>query len=132
MGQSPQLVPPLILPVVTLMPEEQWARELIDQLHLDICEAQDNLLKAKIQQVAYANLMCGAEPDLKIGEKVMLSTVNRRQQYTSKGQKCVAKFMPHFDGPFLITDVNPEKSMVMLDLPASSKIFPMFHTSEVF
>ena len=40
--------------------------------------------------------------------------------------------MPQFDGPFGITDINCKKSTVTLNLPTLSKIYPTFHTSEVF
>ena len=43
----------------------------------------------------------------------------------------VAKFMPRFDGPFLITAVNEAKSTVTLDLPSTSKRHPVFHTSQI-
>ena len=45
--------------------------------------------------------------------------------------KTVAKFMPRFDGPYTITDIDPDHSTVTLDLPNSPNIFPMFHTSLV-
>jgi len=76
LGQSPQLIPLLITPVVPTMPEETRAWELIDKLHLDVLEAQNNLLKAKISQDAYANLTHGPDFELDIGDHVMLSTKN--------------------------------------------------------
>ena len=36
--------------------------------------------------------------------------------------------MPHFDGPYMIVDIDEENSMVTLDLPNSPNIFPTFHT----
>ena len=56
MGQSPHLIPLLIIPVATLTPEELRAWDLIEQLQADVCEAQDNLVKAKVLQAAYANV----------------------------------------------------------------------------
>ncbi|PBK87131.1 hypothetical protein ARMGADRAFT_898896, partial [Armillaria gallica] len=38
------------------------------------------------------------------------------------------KFMPRFDGPFTVIDVNPAKSSYTLNLPSSS-IHPTFHMS---
>jgi hypothetical protein len=61
----------------------------------------------------------------------MLSTENRRRQYAAKGEKHIAKFMPRFNGPYPVADVNLEASTVTLNLPATSNIYPMFHTAEV-
>jgi hypothetical protein len=41
----------------------------------------------------------------------------------------VAKFMPRFDGPFVITCANPSKPAYTLELPNEPKRFPTFHTS---
>ena len=132
MGRSPHLIPPLITPIVTTTtPEEQRAWELIDKLEQDVLEVQDNLLKAKVTQATYANLARDKDLELNIGDCVMLSTKNRQQQYAAKGEKQVAKFMPRFDSPYFIADINHEASTVTLDLPPSSNIYPMFHTMEV-
>ncbi|KAF8238306.1 hypothetical protein L208DRAFT_1496046 [Tricholoma matsutake] len=61
----------------------------------------------------------------------MLSTENQRREYTAKGEKHVAKFMPRFDSPYYIINVNWEKSTVTLDFPQVSKRFLTFHTGEV-
>jgi hypothetical protein len=132
MGRSPRIIPPLFTPVAANTTEEERARELIKRLQLDMLEAQDNLLKAKVSQAVYANLTRGIDHKLDIGDRVMLSTKNRRQQYTAKGEKCVAKFMPRFDGPYTVTDTNCDMSTVTLNLPPTSRVYPTFHTSEVF
>ena len=121
----------MITPIIPTPPEDQRARDLIDRLQQDVFEAQDNLLKAKVSQAAFANLKCSPDLALDIGDRVMLSTKNRRQQYTAKGEKRVAKFMPRFDGPYIIADINHEASTVTLDLPPSSKLYPTYHTAEV-
>jgi hypothetical protein len=41
----------------------------------------------------------------------------------------VVKFMPWFDGPFLVTRAHPEKSTYTLELPNEPDRFPTFHTS---
>lgn len=132
MGRSPRLIPLLVLSVGMVPPEEKHAHAVIEQLQLDVTEAQDNLLKAKVMQVAYANALQSEEPQLDIGDRVMLSTKNRQQQYTLKRHKCVAKFMPRFDGLFSIADIDPLTSTVTLDLPLTLWIHPKFHTLEVF
>ena len=67
----------------------------------------------------------------RIGDRVRLSTKHRRHKFKSAGQHRVAKFMPRFDSPFLITAINENKSTVTLDLPATSKRHPVFHTSQI-
>ena len=61
----------------------------------------------------------------------MLSTMNRRRDYKRTGEHRVAKFMPRFDGPYLITDVNVDASTVTLDIPQTLNLFPTFHTSHI-
>ena len=39
--------------------------------------------------------------------------------------------MPRFDGPYTVTDINPNHSTITLNLPNSPNIFPTFHTSMV-
>ncbi|KIM73541.1 hypothetical protein PILCRDRAFT_81021, partial [Piloderma croceum F 1598] len=39
------------------------------------------------------------------------------------------KFMPHFDGPFLVVKAFPKKSVYTLELPNELNHFPTFHTS---
>ena len=131
LGRSPRLIPPLITLIVPTTPEEQRARELINKLQQDVFEAQDNLLKAKISQAAYANLTRNTDLELDIGDRIMLSTKNRQQQYAAKGDKRVAKFMPRFDGPYSIAEVNHKASTVTLNVPPSSNVYPTFHTAEV-
>ncbi|KAF8804576.1 hypothetical protein BYT27DRAFT_7009359, partial [Phlegmacium glaucopus] len=41
------------------------------------------------------------------------------------------KFMPRFDGPYLVTDVNNNTSTVTLDIPQTPNLFPTFHTSHI-
>ena len=57
----------------------------------------------------------------------MLSTKNRRRNYMRKGKKRVAKFMPRFDGPYLIEAAHPERSEYTLRLPNNPQTFPGFH-----
>ena len=116
LGQSPCLITLLCTPIAPTPLEEVWAWELIKKLQQDAFKAQDNLLKAKVTQATYANLTHNTNLDLNIGDQVMLSTKNRWQQYAAKGEKRVMKFMPQFDGPYSIADMNHGASMVTLHL----------------
>jgi hypothetical protein len=39
--------------------------------------------------------------------------------------------MPHFDGPYLVTDTASEISIVTIDLPNHPNTFPTFYTLQV-
>ena len=100
-GRSPHLIPPLAPASTTASASKLDARKIIAQLELDVKEAQDNLLAAKIRQAYHANEHQGPEIIYKEGDLVMLSTENRRHNYKCKDKKRVTKFMPHNDGPYL-------------------------------
>ena len=61
----------------------------------------------------------------------MLSTLNRRKEYKAQDQLRVAKFMPRYDGPYLVVDTHESASTVTLDIPNAPNIFPTFHTSHI-
>ena len=88
----------IIPPMSTLLPdastEQITAHEIIACLALDVQEAQDNLLAAKVHQTYHANEHHAPEEIYKVGDQVMLSTENRHHIYKCKGKKRVAKFMP--------------------------------------
>jgi hypothetical protein len=48
-----------------------------------------------------------------------------------KGDNRVAKFMPRFDGPYVVVDAHPQFSVYTLDLPNAPDVFPTFHASEL-
>ena len=97
-GRSPQVIPPLIPPLTTATTAEVDAQQIIAQLELDVKDAQDNLLAAKIHQAYHANEHRAPEVIYQEGDLVMLSTENRCCNYKRKDKKHVAKFMPQNDG----------------------------------
>ena len=103
------------------------ATALVERISQNVCEAQDNLLTAKISQAEFANRHRGDEIIYVVGDKVMLSTIHRRREYIQKHSGCVAKFLLHFDGPFLVTKTHPEKSSYTLELPNEPDCFATFH-----
>ena len=86
---------------------------------------------SKIAQVHSANKHRNEGLEYKIGDLVMLSTINRRKKYKQPEESRVAKLIPRFDGPYEILDVNNKTSMVELHIPSTPNIFPKFHTSLV-
>ena len=107
----------------------------MEQLHRDTLEAQDLLARAKISQAVHANKKCTLIFPFKVGDRIWLSTLNPRREFKNEfknaGDHRVAKFMPRYDGPYTILAVNENKSTVKIDLPPNSKIFPVFHTSNI-
>ena len=110
-------------------PNPTSAADIIQQLNTDVMKAQDNSLEAKIQQAHFTNQSHKPEHVYEIGDRVLLSTINRRWEYTQVKDGQVAKFMPRYDGPYTVIDVHPETSNYTLDLPNTPNIFPTFHSS---
>ena len=135
LGHSPRLIPPLVPqtshPTLSDTEEALHARDLIVQIHTDVVEAKDNLLQAKVFQTHYANFNRSPEIPFQLGDKVMLSTLHRRQEYKKKGEKRAAKFFPHYDGPYDIIDVHAVSSNYTLELPNSPNMYPTYHASEL-
>ena len=61
----------------------------------------------------------------------MLSTLNCRCEYKNGEHTRVAKFMPCYDGPYVVISTNENASTVTLDIPNQPNIFLTFHTSLV-
>jgi len=131
MGRSPRIIPPLVPAKSSATVADVDAWHVICRLESDIMEAQDNLLKAKISQSIQSNKHHSLKFPFTVGSHVHLSTLHCRNEYKLKGDKCVAKFMPRFNGPYTIIDLDEDHSTVTLDLPNSPNVHPTFHTSEV-
>jgi hypothetical protein len=130
MGCSPHIIPPLVLAEDGAL-KNICASQVIKHLALDVKEAQDNILWAKLLQSLTANEHCADDFLFEKGKRVVLSTLHRRHKYKSRDKKHVAKFMPHYDRPYIITDTAPNISTITIDLPNNPQMFPTFHTSQV-
>jgi len=107
MGRSPRVIPPLIdRQEADTTPEGQRAWTLIKNLEQRTMEAQDNLSRTKISQAAQANKSRTLTFLFSLGGRVRLSTMNRRHEFKGSGEKRVAKFMPRYDGPYTIVDID--------------------------
>ena len=108
------------------------AREIVEMIEKSVMDTKDNLMLAKISQAYFANERRSPEIKYKIGDKVMLTTANRRCEFKEKaGNGRVAKFMPRYNSPWEIIEVHPEMSTYKLNLPNSTNIFPTFHASQI-
>jgi hypothetical protein len=130
MGRSPHVIPPLVQGKDGTL-EDIRASQVIEHLTLDIKEAQDNMLRAKLVQSLAANEHCTDDFLFEKGKRVVLSTLHHCREYRSKDEKRIAKFMPRYDGPYTMTDTAPEISTVTIELPNNPQMFPTFHTSQV-
>jgi ''chromo'' (CHRromatin Organisation MOdifier) domain./Integrase core domain. len=134
LGRSPRIIPPIVptsLPTELIDALEALsAQSIIERMEMDTAEAKDNLLRAKVTQAYHANKARGPEEVYAVDDKVMLSTVHRRNEYKKKGEKRVAKFFPRFDGPYTVIEAYPTTSTYKLDMPTKN-IFPVFHSSEL-
>jgi len=82
---SPRLIPPIV-PASLVSPvsnnsDAMHAKEVIKMIQTDVTEAKDNLIQAKVFQTFYANQNRSPKIPFKIGDKVMLSTLHRRQEF---------------------------------------------------
>jgi hypothetical protein len=127
MGRSPRVIPPLVeRGNHDTAPEAERAYDLIKKLEQISMEAQDNLLRTKISQAAQANKTWTLTFPFAVGGRVRLTMLHRRHEYQGSGEKRVAKFMPRYDGPYTVININEEDSTVTLDFrthPISSRLF---------
>jgi hypothetical protein len=133
LGRLPHLIPPIVPDNLEalLSPEGIDANQIISQIALNVEQAKDNLLQAKIFQVHYANQHHGPEPKFEVNDMVMLSTLHCCNEYKKKGEKCVAKLFPCYDGPYVIIKTHPEASTYTLHLPNSLNVYPTYHASKL-
>ncbi|GAW05905.1 reverse transcriptase-RNase H-integrase [Lentinula edodes] len=131
-GFSPRLIPPLVPDLPPRSSEHEFdAHAFLTNIQVDVLEAQDCLLSAKLDQARAHNRHRRADPVFQLHDRVLLKTKHRKNEYKRKGEKRAAKFFPRYDGPYTITDVHPQFSAYTLDLPASLNIFPTFHADEL-
>ena len=129
-GRSPRILPPL-LKSTQLTPTDKLATDLLKRMQSLVSEAQDNLITAKVTQAFHSNKTRELAFPFKVGDRVVLSTLHRRHEIKAGDPNRIAKFMPRFDGPFAIKNIDEKHSTVTLDLPNLPQIFPVFHTSEI-
>jgi hypothetical protein len=108
------------------------ALRLIEQVNTDVAEAKDNLLLAKIFQADHVNRRRGPEDVYVAGDMVMLSTTNRRKEYTAPGSGRAAKLFLRRDGPYRVVKAFPQTLTYQLDVPNAPPNFcSTFHVSQL-
>ncbi|KAJ3888142.1 hypothetical protein GG344DRAFT_18049, partial [Lentinula edodes] len=91
-GFSPRVIPPIVPNLPTNTSTDEFnAHEYLTAIQVDVLEAQDNLLSAKLDQVRSHNHHRRADPGFQLGQRVLLKTKHRKNEYKQKGDKCAAK-----------------------------------------
>jgi hypothetical protein len=131
MGLSPRVIPPLVEEIAqnTETPENFLAR-----MRALEAQARDSLLQHKVLQAFNANKSHDMQGlPFRIGNRVKLSTVNRRKTLNAEGQKRVAKLLPQFEGPYRVRDMDTSHSTVTLEIPrpGNAAATETFHASLV-
>jgi hypothetical protein len=105
------------------------AIDIAEHINNDVADAQDNLLLAKITWGHHTSASWRPDPNFAVGDFVMLSTANQCHEYNKKGEYCMVKFFPCWDGLYKIVDKHFEASTYKLDLPNNAHL--VFHVSEL-
>jgi hypothetical protein len=87
-----------------------------------VSDAQDNLISAKVSQPYQANKGCSLTFFFKTKDCVVLSTLHRHRYFRAGDNNCMAKFMPRFNGPFLIKNTD-EKTLPVTISPYYTLLF---------
>lgn len=81
-GFSPRLIPPLVPNLPAKASEHEFnAHEFLTNIQVDVLEAQDCLLSAKIDQVRSHNHHCRADPTFQLNNRVLLKTKHQKNEY---------------------------------------------------
>lgn len=131
LGRSPRIIPPLVSQPTTPSIPDTDAHAILRQIELDVAEARDNLVLAKVSQRIQADKHRAPEVVFQPGDFVMLNTLNRRRAYMQAGDGRVAKFMPRWEGKYKILKAFPQSSVYELELPNAPNTYSMFHASEL-
>jgi hypothetical protein len=104
-------------------------QDFVEQATQNLNDAFDALLQTRVFQKATADKRRKAEPEIKQGDRVYLST---KDLALPKGR--AGKLLPKFIGPYLVLDARPETSNYRLDLPEELRkrhIHDRFHVSKL-
>ncbi|ESK82131.1 reverse transcriptase-rnase h-integrase [Moniliophthora roreri MCA 2997] len=131
LGRCPWVIPPLTDDLLlSLDGDAKSAADVIETLWLDTMEAQDALLRAKVLQAHQINKHRAPDHTFTPGDKVWLSTKYRRRDFLQKKKDRVAKFVPWFDGLYIVDKAHSELLTYTLNIPNAHKNTCLtFHSS---
>ena len=119
-GHAPCVLPPLLPPPPSASSEYVTACAVIKEVAANVASPRDNLMLAKITQSFHSNPSRGKPVTYYVGDKVMLSTLNRRKEYKSQDQLHITKFMPRY---LTLSSIHMKPCQLL------HWIFPMLPTS---
>ncbi len=93
-GRAARVIPPFVKPSGQSRPGVVDAAALIERIAVDVADAKDNLLLAKISQSHFANKQRKDDPIYKVGGPGYVEYLEQTQGIQAHGDKRVAKFMP--------------------------------------
>ncbi|SGY26741.1 BQ5605_C018g08767 [Microbotryum silenes-dioicae] len=104
--------------------------DLIAERKAVLVEVQDALAAAKVRQVEQVNRHRQPEPEIAVGDLVMVDTRDRRLR-SKTGQRKSAKLFDRFEGPYKVLATNVATSNYTLQLNEGDRSHPPFHVSKL-
>ncbi|SCV68078.1 BQ2448_199 [Microbotryum intermedium] len=128
LGRLPRLLPTsLNRPDLPNVPA---ASDLISERKAVLVEVRDALATAKVRQAEQVNRHRRPEPDIAVGDLVMVDTHDRRLRFKT-GYRKSAKLFDRFEGPYKVIATNAATSNYTLQLNEDDRSHPTFHVSKL-
>ncbi|SCV73057.1 BQ2448_6982 [Microbotryum intermedium] len=112
------------------LPDVPAASDLISERKAVLVEVQDALAAAKVRQAEQVNRHRRPEPDIAVGDLVMVDTHDHRLRFKT-GYCKSAKLFNRFEGPYKVIATNATTSNYTLQLNEDNRSHPMFHVSKL-
>ncbi|SGY12319.1 BQ5605_C011g06465 [Microbotryum silenes-dioicae] len=128
LGRSPSLLPTSLNQPD--LPDVPAAKDLIAERKAVLAEVRDALAAAKVRQAEQVNRHRQPEPDIAVGDFVMVDTHDRRLQFKT-GHRKSAKLFDRFEGPYKVIAANVATSNYTLQLSEGDRSHPTFHVSKL-
>ncbi|SGY32227.1 BQ5605_C002g01336 [Microbotryum silenes-dioicae] len=128
LGRSPSLLPTSLNRPD--LPDVPAAKDLIAERKAVLAEVRDALAAAKVRQAEQVNRHRRPEPDIAVGDFVMVDTRDRRLRFKT-GHRKSAKLFDRFEGPYKVIAANVATSNYTLQLSEGDRSHPTFHVSKL-
>ena len=120
-GYLPRTFPPIVYDE-----DNPASMDFMENRMLALRAAQDAIIAAKTEQSHYVNLHRKEDPDINVGDLVLVSNESQLSHLPKGRQKLVTKSV----GPYKVTKVDRTTSNYALDIP-NSKWFNKFHIDNI-
>ncbi|SGY95245.1 BQ5605_C036g11481 [Microbotryum silenes-dioicae] len=128
LGRSPSLLPTSLNRPD--LPDVSAAKDLIAEWKAVLAEVRDALAAAKVRQAEQVNRHRRPEPDIAVGDFVMVDTRDRCLRFKT-GHRKSAKLFDRFEGPYKVIAANVATSNYTLQLSEGDRSHPTFHVSKL-